>query len=339
MKVTAAQIASKPLDGVPDEIVYIPEGMSQIRATKDGKPALVNVSVMPENGEQIAARLQSQLEARQSANVRPWIDFDHKEGKSAGNPVSFRYEKGKGIIMAMDWSESGKAAIKGKDFSYFSPTFLLAADGTPDGIDSTGPIGGLVNEPAFRDIPRIAAKHAAQADNPQHPIIMSEKILAALSIDAAHKDAESKAITEIARIQAAAAQLDAVTKERDELKSKIEAAETAAAEQRKERAETLIQAALADGRLSEKADESLISDFRAKIEAGDSFAEKALAALKPAVNPGESIVKAGHAHQGGDMEGRREAALVKAGQALGESASFHAKFTKAQEIDPAAFND
>jgi hypothetical protein len=39
-----------------------------------------------------------------------------------------------------------------KDFSYFSPTFLLDDDGTPAGLPGRGPLGALVDEPAFGDV-------------------------------------------------------------------------------------------------------------------------------------------------------------------------------------------
>jgi phage I-like protein len=148
----------------PAEIVYLPEGDHQITATVDGKPKTINVSVPAARGADIAQRLQSSLAERQSGNVRPHLAFQHQVGAASGIPKSFRYEPGKGIMCAVDWSGSGAAAIRNKDFSYFSPVFLLGDDGTPDSLPAKGELGSLVNEPAFRSMPRIAASDASGED-------------------------------------------------------------------------------------------------------------------------------------------------------------------------------
>lgn len=144
----------------PSEIVYLPEGEHDITPTVDGKAKRIVVSVPPEEGEAIAASLQVSLEERQRQNVRPWLDFDHKGGVAAGLPKRFRYQPGQGIILSVDWTGAGKAAIEGRDFSYFSPAFLIGKDGRPARVTPGGSIGSLVNEPAFRELPRIAAAHA-----------------------------------------------------------------------------------------------------------------------------------------------------------------------------------
>lgn len=155
-----ANIASPLGKTAPAEFVYIPEGTSEIRPMVNGKPADqgVRVSVPAHRGPEIAARLQSDLADRQRQNVRPWVDFQHENGRSAGNPTGFRYEPGRGVILGMDWSSAGRSAVEGKDFGYFSPRFDLGDDGEPAGLPKRGPVGGLVNEPAFRGIPAIAAK-------------------------------------------------------------------------------------------------------------------------------------------------------------------------------------
>jgi hypothetical protein len=145
----------------PDEIVYLPEGEHQITATVDGKPKTIKVNVPASKGPEITARLQSALSQRHSSNVRPHFAFQHQTGAASGIPQSFRYEPGVGIMCSVDWSGSGAAAISNKDFSYFSPVFLLGDDGTPDSLPEKGELGSLVNEPAFRSMPRIAAADAS----------------------------------------------------------------------------------------------------------------------------------------------------------------------------------
>jgi phage I-like protein len=142
----------------PAEIVYIPEGDHAITPTIDGKPGKVTVSLPPSRGAAIAAKLQRDLVSRNSENVRPILDFDHRgSGSAAAIPGAFSYRPGIGIVLAIDWTNAGRSAIEGRDFSYFSPTFLLDDDGTPGGLPTRGPIGSLVNNPAFRQMPRIAA--------------------------------------------------------------------------------------------------------------------------------------------------------------------------------------
>jgi hypothetical protein len=115
--VTAVIATALPTDGVPTEIVYIPEGEHELTPYVDGKPQRIQVRMPAAKGAAIAAKFQSDLEARQSLNVRPWTDFDHERKKSSGNPTGFRYEAGRGLIMSMDWSKGGREALEGKDFS------------------------------------------------------------------------------------------------------------------------------------------------------------------------------------------------------------------------------
>ena len=298
MLITAAFASALPDSGIPGEIVYIPEGESTITPFVDGKPKTVTVRVPADRGEEIAGRLQASLAERQKANVRPWLDFEHKAGVSAGNPTSFRYEAGKGIILAQDWSRAGKEAIEGKDFSYFSPTFLLDENGEPDGLPERGPLGSLVNEPAFRDIPRIAAKDG-KPDQPETDSTMSKLIFAALAISASAENAEADAVKAIEKLKSdkstVEAKLGETEEERDGLKEKVTTLEAAAAEERKTRAKDLVEAAVADGRIDPK-DEETAKEFREKIEAGDTFAEKILAKM-PKQHDGldKPIIKAGAA--------------------------------------------
>lgn len=108
--ITAA-FASLIPDGAPGEIVYIPEGCHQINPTVNGKPKAITVDVSAAKGVQIAASLQAALADRQQSNVRPWFDFEHKAGASSGLPQSFRYEPGKGVMCALEWTEIGRAHV------------------------------------------------------------------------------------------------------------------------------------------------------------------------------------------------------------------------------------
>lgn len=333
-----AALASS-IDGTPKEIVYLPEGEHQITATVDGEPKTITVKVPADQGEQIAATLQKTLDERNRSNVRPWFDFEHKRGVASALPKAFRYEPGKGIMVSVEWTGAGRAAVEGKDFSYFSPEFFLGDDGVPDGMPDRGPLGGLVNEPAFREIPRIAASDAAR-HQPNETPAMSKLIFAALAISAAAENAETEAVKAIdhLRVEAADAKqkLSLVEAENKDLKTKVEAAEAEAKQSRKERADTLVKAAVADGRILSK-DTDMQDKFRAKIEAGDTFAEEILGQL-PKLNGGldKAVVLAadGTRVQASDFEGKAKA-LVTAGQAK----SIDEAYSLVVASDPAAYSE
>jgi phage I-like protein len=306
-----------PVEGIPDEIVYLPEGEHQITPWVDGKPKPITVKVPAARGTQIAASLQASLVRRQQANVRPWFDFEHKAGVASALPKSFRYEPGRGVMASVEWTGAGRAAIEGKDFSYFSPVFFLGDDGVPDGLPERGPLGALVNEPAFREIPRIAASDAAESI--EEPPAMSKLIFAALAISAAAENAETEAVKAIdkLKVEAADAKSEAarLKTENDALTKRVEASDASAATARKERADTLVKAAVADGRIAPK-DTEKQDKFRAKIEAGDTFAEEILAQLpKQHAGLDKPVITAGADKTAATNIDEKAKALVTAGDA------------------------
>jgi phage I-like protein len=317
----SAALANALGSGLPEEIVYLPEGDHQIKPWVDGKPQEVTVKVLASRGAEIAASLQSALDGRMKSNVRPWFDFEHKRGVASALPKAFRYEPGKGVMAAVEWTGAGKAAIEGKDFSYFSPVFLLGDDGVPDGLPERGPLGGLVNEPAFREIPRIAASDADGTTDTdiEQPPAMSKLIFAALAISAAAENAETEAVKAIDRLKVEAsdakAEADRLKAENAALTKKVEASDAAAATARKERADTLVKAAVADGRIAVK-DTEKQDKFRAKIEAGDTFAEEILAQLpKQHAGLDKPLVTASGDKSGATSIDEKAKALVTAGDA------------------------
>lgn len=321
--ITAAFTASLSQD-VPGEIVYLPEGVHAITPAVNGKAAKITVRVPKDRGVAIAAALQASLDARLKENVRPVIAFDHaKTGPAAAIPESFRYEEGKGVILKVDWTNSGKSAVSGRDFSYFSPAFLIGDNGEPAALPSRGEVGSLVNNPAFRDIPRIAASESGDAEKPLTPTMKT--VLAALNIDPAHADAEPAAARRVTELVTAAEKLatieathktaiDALTAERDGLKVKVEAAA-------KQRAEDLVKAAVLDGRIA-PADEKTKGFWTKLVAAGDADAETALGALPKREDLSKQIIRASSAEtpgNGGDHEFITKArALVAAKQAANE---------------------
>jgi phage I-like protein len=293
-------------DTVPVEIVYLPEGEHSIHPKVNGKPEKVTVKVPKSKGVAIAAALQADLVKRQGDNVRPIIDFDHKHsGPAAAIPSSFRYEEGKGIVMALDWTRAGREAIEGKDFSYFSPEFLMNDDGTPGGLPARGPLGSLVNNPAFREIPRIAASDSEGEEDPTNPTPTKptmKRIAAHFKLDEGRSDLEDLILSTVTASESAAKekiddltrQITALTTERDKLKGDLGEAETKVEAAAKEKAESLVAAACADGRIAPK-DEKTKGFFLKLITAGDSDAVEALASLPKRAGAVPKIVQASDA--------------------------------------------
>lgn len=306
----SASFTSAIPKSAPGEIVYIPVGSSTITPSVNGKPQKVTVNVPAEKGNEIAARMQKALERRLAGSVRPRLAFDHAAtGPAAGHPKSFSFDPARGLILAIDWSNSGRSAIEGGDYGYFSPSFLMGENGEPVGLSDIGEIGSLVDEPAFRSIGLIAAndysylgamytprmwgvhqgnpeKYLSETTLLNHQNTMPKQILAALNISDTAADAEGAAVVAVnamkSEIVTLKASVSTVEGERDGFKTKLEAAEKTIKEQAEKRADDLINAAVTDGRILPKDEESK-SFYRDAIVAGNASAEKVLAGL-PVLN-------------------------------------------------------
>ena len=327
---------SAPLD-IKTRIMYIPEGSHGINPTVDGKPGSIVSKVSAERGEAIVEALNKSLKKRHAKNVRPIIDFDHKDsGPAAALPTAFVYEEGKGVMMDVEWTATGTASIEGKDYSYFSPVYNMDRNtGEPIGLPSSGPIGALVNDPAFREIEKIAAKNSHKpTDKPE----MEALIKAGLVTEA---EAKTDNVAEIAAakfktIQAQANKVPDLEAEVVTLKASLKAGSETTADQ-------LVKAAQDSGRIATK-DESTTKYWRDQLIEASQDPEKlkvvsaALNAIPANDDLTKQIVKIeGGSVQSGDKETRIEAAKSKARTELGEGANFQAVWDKAQDLDPSAF--
>lgn len=205
----------------PDEgsIVFLPEGNHRISATVGGKPKTVDVTV----DRSILASFADGLAKRQESNVRPFGGFDHREGPASFIPREFRYEDGVGLMLDVEWTAAGKAAIDGRDYSYFSPTFLLSKDGTPIGLAPRGEIGSLVNDPAFEEIPRIAASHQTEIP-PMEQLVELGLVEASCAPESALETAKASLAT-LRETAAQASEVETIKASNAELTNKLEAAE------------------------------------------------------------------------------------------------------------------
>ena len=297
LSLITAALASAIAEGIPDEICYIPEGEHTITPFVDGKAKKITVKVPREQGEAITAKLQAALAEREKSNVRPWFDFEHKNGTASALPKSFRYQPGTGIMCSVEWTGAGKTAIEGKDYSYLSPTFLIDEDGTPSGLPERGPLAALLNEPAFREIPRIAASDAALDHETNHPPTMSKLIFAALAISAAAENAETEAVNKITAMQGDVTdkqkRIEELECELADLKKAKESAEAKCAAADKARRTGLVEAAVAAGKIAPK-DEETKTSLLELLEANEAMGVKTIDML-PAkfIDLEKSVVKAG----------------------------------------------
>jgi len=78
--------------------------------------------------------------------------FDH-EGKAA-SAIPRRFYWDNGIRGEVEWTQAGRNALSGGDYSYFSPEFLIDAKK-----------GALFNTPAFQTIERVSAQHEPSHKN------------------------------------------------------------------------------------------------------------------------------------------------------------------------------
>jgi len=334
-KAITAICSALPTNGnrrVPAEICYVPEGKRKIYPLSH--PDGVWVDLPSEKGEAIAAAFNQQLGDLGKETVKPWLDFEHT-GKypSAGIPTAFRYEKGKGLMCAVDWSVSGRKAIRGKDVGYFSPRVDIDENGVPCGLPERGPLGGLVTEPAFRDMPAIAASSA------QHPNLDTNmSLLAACGLltptEAALDNAQITASSRVTALKGAAerlatveASLSKAEKDRDEWKDKFEKAETAAKANREKVAKEKVSAAVAAGKIL--ANDTVTQQyFTERVTAGDAISEQMLEKLpvlnngidKPTVTAGADRTVTGGGKEHAFVTEARS--LITAGEAKSEGAAF-----------------
>lgn len=320
-------IVSPLAAGLPTEIVYVPDGKNRI--TPQSHPKGIDVNVPREQGEAIAAALQADLDKLLARNVEPWFDFEHsRKYPTSGFPKSFRYQPGEGIMCSVEWSRSGRIAVRGKDVRYFSPEVYLDEKGIPCGLPERGPLGGLVTEPAFREIRPVTASDADPSQKP--PAMSAILLLASIGLltqeEASAEGAETLARTRLTSMRTQIASLDevkgkltAAETERDGLKTKLTAAEAEVKKVADKRADDLVKAAIEDGRIAPK-DEDTAKDFRERLSAGDAFAEKVLTNL-PKLHEGleKTVIKAGAGNRpdmgGGHALEKKARALVTANQA------------------------
>ncbi len=188
-----ARALSLPQDtALQGTFVYMPAGSHSIEATVNGQPG----SVMVDVDAAAATILNDALQARLATGVKPSLDYNHEGARASGWPLSFHWQEGDGVMCKVEWTPAARDAIRAGEWRYFSPEFRInRTTQKVIGLRATGPLGGLVNDPAFRAMPAIQARHSAPTNNlpdpnpapeppPTHPHNMNEKVIVAALIAA-----------------------------------------------------------------------------------------------------------------------------------------------------------
>lgn len=253
-----ANVAEWPL---PSSLEWMPSGQHVVNAALDGKPAEIKCECTEADAQRLNSQLQEQLSlAADGKASRPFIDFDHEGKEAAAIPVEFFWQDG--IRLKVEWTAEGSEALRGRVYSYFSPEFILGDDGHPSELPEVGPIGALVNTPAFQDIERLAAarsKPEGKASN--HKETSMEKLMAALAeaklIPSAKLDDETATASIKANLAKCAEDQKAQVDEKDkmiaELTAKVSALEATAAEAAKAAANAMVDEAVKCGRIKDDA--------------------------------------------------------------------------------------
>jgi phage I-like protein len=279
-------LALQAIDGgrMRSVIMWMPAGRHRIRATRAGAgPIEADINVTPET----AQAMQAALLREEATGHRPLIDFDHQHGAAAGWPLRYWWEDGKGVMVDVEWSEAGAAAIRGRSYRAFSPEFYPDNNGRVTGAPKFH--GSLVNDPAFKAIEPlwaadadtfpITAAPAARQSNQEHHMDKEEKQTG--SGNAAAADEQAKLAVQAAGQKEAA------------LQAKLADAEERLAAMRKEKAQAAVQAAVERGALP-PLDKAIQAKWADLVEQDESHLELLAAlpgktALQSAAAPGAGI--------------------------------------------------
>src|SRR5258707_5271609 len=137
-----------------NEILFLPIGLHAITPVSGGIGRAIKVKV----DAQSATVIQQQHAALMASGKKPYFDFNHDDNKAAFWPTDFVWRAGEGVIARGEWSAAGKRSVEGKDYRAFSPVFHVDNKRSDPAMvvckETADPnMGGLVNNPAFKDLP------------------------------------------------------------------------------------------------------------------------------------------------------------------------------------------
>lgn len=259
-------------DPLPKEFVWMPIGTSGISAgTADGKGFTGKIIC----DEQACRVVQAELTKRLAAGQRACVDLNHFDAEASGDIRSFSWDPARGIVAHVDWTPRGESALRNKEYSSFSPAFLAEGKtGRVVGLIAGKALGGLVNFPAFLEMPSLIAARQGGA-NPDQPDSdgnsetrnMKElliKILAALKVTPPADATEETLVSLVAKSMPADPSAEIAA-----LKAKLDASVQAAADTATAAA---VQAKADAAALKAKSDAAAteITELKAKVAAIDA---------------------------------------------------------------------
>lgn len=263
---STAAIAPDP-SALPDSIEWMPAGTHTVKCRRDDQRVVVDITADEAGAVMLNEQLQAARTLADSGKAsRPYIDFDHARGEAAAIPTEFFWQDG--IRLRIEWTAAGATAVSGRVYSYFSPEFFADKSGRVTAIPAVGPIGALVNTPAFQEIERIAASLTASKN----------MIEIAKALGLPETATESEIIAKIAELRGAAT--DSAT-EVSTMKAALAAKEKESAELVRASAVSEVERYAANAEIPECA-RPLIVDAIIKDAAEG---RKILASFKPAQKP------------------------------------------------------
>jgi hypothetical protein len=267
--------ATIDLEGeTPAEIVFMPKGEDiTITPMVGGKAKSVTLKV----DASVADVLQADLSKRLADPIRPYAGFDHKAGPASFLPKAFKWDEEQGVILEVDWTKPGQEAVQGRGYSYFSPTFLLSGKKVA-GLPDTGEVGSLTNNPAFRE---QKMKIAASADDDNEGENMTAKVaekLVELEVITAEQAADADEEFILRAIDGLHGNLAMVQAANARLVSENTALQAKVADVVKAEATSIIEAAIAEGKIGAK-DQASIDFWTGQLVASPATAKKVLAAM------------------------------------------------------------
>ncbi len=258
------------------EIMWMPGGTHRI--TCGSSKGLVTKTVTVDKSTAIAA--QKSLDGYLTASRnRPYLDFNHEMDEASAwvNGFTWRETPEPGVYAQVEWSAAGADAIRGRSYRGFSPSFTVDANDPARVTGAPLCMGGLVNDPAFKQMAPLWARNAATMED------KDKQTTAAAQGAAANRTADGPVTVEVLdasnALKAKDRELETARAETETLKAKL-------AERSKADAQAAVQAAIERGALAPK-DTTLHAKWQAAIEA-DPNAKAMLDAI-----PAAAVLQAG----------------------------------------------
>lgn len=274
----------------PEWIEYLPGGEHTATATVNGKAETLSYTVTVADAAALQADLLRILAA---GGPPPFFGFDHVDGRASAWPQEFAWKDG-AIKARVTWTPDGEKAVTIKSagqlpaYRFFSPGFRWdRATGRVVGL-CEGECGSLVNNPAFRAISKVAAKHvSAPAEETKTNTMKKEAIadaaIAALGITAEEAAGDNAAALVTARVSALKAETSVkaaqAQSEIASIKARAESAEATVAALQESLANTAIADAIKAKKIAPQDEETkgfwkkaLLSDHDAAVKALNKLA-------------------------------------------------------------------